>query len=868
MPVLKTKDRSVVKTIGLMGGFGGSAEGVVDVMDGRIVRIRPLHYDWKYDREQVRIWKMSRNGKTLEASWKSLPPPFNLGYKKRVYSPNRIKYPLKRVDWDPNGERNTQNRGTSKYVRISWDEASDIIASEIRRIHEEYGVNGILMQGEGHGETKAIHRAHGHPGNLLEHMGGFTLGVRNPDSWEGWYWGAKHMWGQGANGYYSGPNVHKDVTEYADMILCWGCDPETYCWGTSGQTNTRFAYFWKEAGIKQVYINPDLNYGAALHADKWIPVYPNTDAALQLAIAYVWIAEGTYNKEYVDTHVVGFDKFKAYVVGEEDGVAKTPRWASPKCGVPVWTIKALAREFARLRTSVGHNGGGGMIRSAYSHEPARLEVCLLGMQGLGGPGVHVIHIGWIGLPRIETASSSFLNPDLPERLLNPAMSTISPWQEQIIPKTLLHNAIESDEPVSFTGTSAIEAQVKDQFKKYTYPIPAAKGGTQIHMIWSDTPCRPTCWNGGHKIELSLRNPKIQTIVTQHPWMENECCFSDIILPINTFAEEDDLINNVTWGIPINNVLFAEKAIEPMGESKSDFEAVFEVAKKLGMEEEVTEGYSNDDMIKLLYEILHVENRCSFEELKEKKYMLYNVAEDWEKDPPGFRLFYDDPDNNPLPTPTGKLEFYSERLAQNFPDDKERPASPKWIEKGFTHDDRRSSDRAKMFPLLVVSNHPRWRMHAQCDDISWVRELPTCKVTGPDGYKYEPVWIHPEDAGKRGIKSGDIVKIFNELGIVLAGADVTERIMPGAIHIDHGARIDPIKVGEIDRGGAINLISPDKIISQNCPGMATSSYLVEVERLGMDELDLWRREYPEAFEREYEPGSGLQFNAWIERGWEK
>ena len=763
MPVLKTKDKSVVKTIGLMGGFGGSAEGVVDVMDGRIVRIRPLHYDWKYDRDQIRIWQMSRNGKTLDAGWKSLPPPFNLAYKKRVYSPNRIKYPLKRVDWDPTGERNTQNRGKSKYVRISWDEAAGIIADEITRIHETYGVNGILMQGEGHGETKAIHRAHGHPGNLLEHMGGFSQSVRNPDSWEGWYWGAKHMWGQGANGYYFGPNVHKDVTEHADMILCWGCDPETYCWGTSGQTNTRFTYFWKEVGIKQVYINPDLNYGAALHADKWIPVYPNTDAALQLAIAYVWIKEGTYNKEYVDTHVVGFDKFKDYVTGEEDGVPKTPKWASPKCGVPVWTIKALAREFARVRTSVGHNGGGGMIRSAYSHEPARLEVCLLGMQGLGGPGVHVIHIGWIGLPRIETASSSFLNPELPERLLNPAMSTISPWQEQIIPKTLLVKAIESDEPVSFTGTSAIEAQVRDQFKKYTYPLAKAKGGIEIRMIWSDTPCRPTCWNGGNKIELSLRNPRIETIVTQHPWMENECCFSDIILPINTFAEEDDLLNNVTWGIPINNVLFAEKAIEPIGESKSDFEAVLEVAKKLGMEEQVTEGYSNDDMIKLLYELLHIEERCSFEELKEKKYLLYNVAKDWEKDPPGFRLFYDDPENNPLPTPTGKLEFYSERLAQNFPDDQERPPSPKWIEKGFTHDDRRSSDRARMFPLLVVSNHPRWRMHAQCDDISWVREVPTCKVTGPDGYKYEPVWIHPEDAAKRGIRSGDIVKVFNELG---------------------------------------------------------------------------------------------------------
>jgi molybdopterin guanine dinucleotide-containing S/N-oxide reductase-like protein len=865
MAVLKTKDKSVVKTIGLMGGLGGSIAGVVDIKDGKIVRIRPLHYDWKWKREQIRLWEMKRNGKTLDPGWQELPSPYCLSYKKRVYSPNRIKYPLKRVDWDPNGERNPQNRGKSKYVRISWDEATTIIANEIKRIHKTYGVNGIYVQSEGHSETKAVHRSHGQPSILLEPMGGFTQGVRNPDSWEGWYWGAKHMYGQGANGLYHGANVHKDVTEYAEMLLCWGCDPETFTWGVTGQHNSNYCHFWKEVGIKQIYICPDLNWGAALHADKWIPVYPNTDAALMLAIAYMWIKEGTYNKEYVDTHVVGFDKFSAYVMGDEDGVPKTPKWASQKCGVPVWTIKALAREFARLTTSFAHINGGGMIRSAYSHEPARLEVCLLGMQGLGGPGVHVLYIGHIGLPRADVGSSSFLNPDLPERLLNPAMCTISPWQEQIIPKTLLVKAIESDEPISFMGTTAIEAQVKDQFKKYTYPLPKAKGGTEIHMIWSSTPCRPTCWNGGHKVELSLRNPKIETILTQHPWMENECCFSDIILPISTFAEENDLMNNMTWGLPVYTVLYAEKAIEAIGESKSDFDAVFEVAKKLGLEEQVAEGYTEEDMIKLMYEILHVDERCTFEELKEKKYMPYNYSKDWEKDPPAFRLFYDDPEKNPLPTPTGKLEFYSERLAQNFPNDKERPPSPQWIEKGITHDDRRSSDRARMFPLLVVANHPRWRMHAQCDDISWMREISTCKVTGPDGYKYEPVWIHPQDAEKRGIRSGDIVKIFNEMGIVLAGAHVTERMMPGAIHIDHGARIDPIKVGEIDRGGAINLISPDKIISENCSGQATSSYLAEVQRLSTEEQDRWRKEYPEAYEREYEPDSGLQFNAWIERG---
>ena len=170
-------------------------------------------------------------------------------------------------------------------------------------------------------------------------------------------------------------------------------------------------------------------------------------------------------------------------------------------------------------------------------------------------------------------------------------------------------------------------------------------------------------------------------------------------------------------------------------------------------------------------------------------------------------------------------------------------------------------------MLMMSNHPRWRLHAQCDDISWTREAPTCKVKGPDGYMYEPLWIHPKDAEKRGIKDGDIVKVFNERGIVLVGARVWERVMPEVVYVDHGARHDPIVPGKVDRGGAINTIAPLGISSKNCVGQATSGYLVDVQKPSRDEWDEWRRDYPEAFEREYDPASGLRFNAWVEGGME-
>jgi len=224
-------------------------------------------------------------------------------------------------------------------------------------------------------------------------------------------------------------------------------------------------------------------------------------------------------------------------------------------------------------------------------------------------------------------------------------------------------------------------------------------------------------------------------------------------------------------------------------------------------------------------------------------------------------FYKDPEKNPLTTPSGKLEFESLDLKKYFPNDDERPPVPHWVEKSEFHDERISSPRASEYPLLCMTNHPRHRVHAQLDDNSWNHEIPTCKVKGPDGYLYEPLWIHPSDAAERGIKEGDICKIFNERGGVLVGARVWERIMPGVAYVDHGARADFIVTGELDRGGAINTISPHNITSKNCAGMATNGFLVEVEPVNLDEL---RRKYPEAFNRPYNKASGLTFERVIVR----
>ena len=857
---------TVAKGLSFSGVCEDSNMVLVDYKDNKLIRIRPFPYDWKYDRKP---WSFSARGQTFTASNKSLIPPYTLGYKNRVNSPNRVMYPLKRVDWDPNGERNPQNRGKSKYERITWDEATDIIAAELRRVVDTYGPTAVFAQADGHGETKLVHASHGCCCSLLNLLGGFTLQSRNTDSWEGWYWGAKHVWGcepVGKARYQS--NILPDICEHTKMMIFAGCDPETTPWGWGGQLVSQLCYWFTELGIKQVYVCPDVNYGAAVHADKWIPILPNTDAALHLAIAYYWIINDTYEKEYVDTHVIGFDQFKAYVLGEEDGIPKTPQWASEKTGIPSRIIKALARAWASMPTSTAHANGGNMVRSPYATENARLEVCLLGMQGLGMPGRHMwTTIEWGLMGEGWTPVWSFgKSVCVPRHARYPSVAEASRGSGpnaveegdfisnalQFIPKTRVAQAIleaTHENPMTWYGTGHCLQLTENQFVKYQYPKP---GRSVVRMIWTDTPSLMSCWNDSNYIAKAYQSPQIEFMLAQHPWIENDCLFADIILPVATKFELDD-IGSDPFTAEYGTVFLDPKCIEKKGESRSDYEVVCAIAEKMGLLEELTHGKSIEDYIKLGFDTCGIDDLVTWEEFREKGHFVIPNDPDWDKNEVALRGFAEDPENNPLSTPTGKLEFFSQRLAEHFPDDDERPPIPKWIEKGESHDERIGGERAKLYPYLVISNHPRWRVHSQHDDMKWLREINTCKVTGPDGYAYEPGWINPKEAGKLGVRHGDVMEVYNDRGSVLVGAFVTERIMPGVIYVDHGARYDPIIPGLLDRGGAINTITPRKNTSKNATGMVSGGFLAGVKRADLEAL---RREHPDVFSAPYCKKSGL------------
>ena len=490
-------------------------------------------------------------------------------------------------------------------MRISWDEAAQIIAYELLRVKEKYGMSAVFSEADMHCEGKHIAPAHGCMNRLLSLLGRYSTQMRNNDSWEGWHWGSKNVWGCEPVGQMQPcGNVYQDIAENSELLLFWGCDPETTPLGIQGMMSSRLCYWLTDLGIKCVYICPDLNYGAAVHADKWIPVLPNTDAALYLAICYMWLTEGTYEKEYVKTHAVGYEEFFDYVLGKVDGAAKTPAWASEKCGVPEWTIKALARDWASKATSILHGNGGPGIRGPYATEPARLEAILLGMRGLGKPGVHQakmlewhIHTDHYALPFESKA-----RPDVaiyseacrppgstyagfyahPARLLDqsPKLKEIlKPMDNspaQLIPKCLVHEAILKGH-IQWYGLDEFIGPRAEQFNLHEYPAP---GCSKIHMIWTDSPCMTTCWNDGYHFVEAIQDESIEFIVAQHPWLENDCILADLILPVITKFEMDDLADESAGGT--YEALYREyPACPPVDESVSDFEAVARVAKKLG-----------------------------------------------------------------------------------------------------------------------------------------------------------------------------------------------------------------------------------------------------------------------------------------------
>ena len=833
------KDRKVVYVSHPGSGLARSNFPLVcHVEDGRIVRSLPF-----YIPDDVRLYEIKTTSRgSFTRPRKEVQMPLAFAHKLRVHSKTRVRYPLLRDGWDPDNP-NAEGRGKDGYSRISWDRALDIIVDQLHRIHDKYGsMEPVLVQADGHGQSGYLQSLHfwGHYlfDMIREHLGWgwWTQQVRNPDSWEGYYWGAKHVWGFDQSlGEPFQDAVWDDVLENAEMVIFAGNDPEATGLGMSGGTALEMPKWLKRAGIKIVAIAPDLNHAAAAHADKWIPIKPNTDAALYMAVAHTWVVEDSYDKEYVASHTTGFDEFRAHLMGEDDGIEKTPAWAEKITGVPPHTIRALAREWARKKTTLSVYFGGPKVRGTLSHLATRTEAYVLAMQGIGRPGRQFLRTGAPSFYKKDLAQvPRYPDVDMKGLALSPMIEYAigkGPKSPVFIPRTLAAEAIQCKK-VEWRSTTAALAKTEDQFNHYRFPPTDDHPG--IRMVWNENGSQPGSWGHGWNWLDALQNPKVEFVVGVHPWLENDLPFSDLILPAQTSYEHEDLV--VVQRSDVLGMFYQDAAIEPVGDSLSDYEIHRQIGLRLGLDEAFPPV---DDWLKNAYEgtLAYTREGISWEEFKERKFVVYDSPtwDEWvdikkehgygEHDG-GLHWYWKNATG--LDTPSGKIEFVSQRIAELDPDNEERPPVARWR----PHPEIASNTKALDYPLIVMSNHSKFRFHVQGDDVTWIREV--AKVRGPDGYMYEPCWIHPDDAAARGIEDGDVIRVFNDRGTVLVGALVTERVIPGAVSIDHGARIDIAMMNNslVDRGGCINLIAPtpqekygDAEIA--IPEMNVSGFLVEV-----------------------------------------
>jgi len=666
--------------------------------------------------------------------------------RQELYSPDRLKYPMRRV-----GER-----GEGKFERISWDEALDTVASELKRVKEAYGNTAILFSVFG-GSHGSLHGG-GPVARLLNMFGGY-IGAWGNVSSQSAIFGCFTTYGSMTTG------KTRDVHLNSRLIILWGWNPVD----TIFDSGTSFALLKaKEAGTRFVCVEPRFTNSAAVLADQWIPITPGTDTAMLIAMAYTIISEKLQDQKFLDTYTVGFERYREYVMGLEDGTPKTPEWAEAITGVTATTIENLAREYATNKPAALITGWG-PGRTACGEQCHRAAMVLAAITGnIGIPGGNAP--GWGGaFPMYRT------------------MGALR-WGRSVL---------------------------RDTAQKH--PIPGYHEGTTTAVHWYvlwDTiiggraagyPIAPKLFYvaGGNPLnQLANTNrgvealKKLEFIVVHEQRMTATAKFADVLLPINTFMEREDA-SGAWLGEPY--YIYTNKCVDSLYEAKTDLEICAELAPRLGIEH-----YSDKTEEEWIRELLG-DAVPDFDEFKRKG--VYTA----ELDEPhvAFKKEIEDPESNPFRTPSAKIEIYSSILDEmNHP---EIPPIPKYLE----GPESRNDPLAKKYPLHIIISHPRQRAHSHLEEVPWLREV-------------EPhaVWINPIDAQARGINRGDEVRVFNDRGEMIIPCWVTERMMPGVVHLHEGASFRPDEKG-IDRGGCANVLTRSGYTPAGC--FPTNALLVQVEK---------------------------------------
>ena len=478
-------------------------------------------------------------------------------------------------------------------------------------------------------------------------------------------------------------------------------------------------------------------------------------------------------------------------MGATDGVAKTPERASRITGIPVETIVKLAKEIGTTKP-VFIAQGLGPQRQANGEQTARAIAML------------PILTGQVGLPGTSTG--------MEEDGTN--------WEPTYLPVGT--NPIKAQIPVFLWTDAILRGEQMDWIHDGVKGLEEGKKlGHSIKMIVN---------SGGNTLinqhgdcnwtDKVLRDDsKCEFIVVCDNMMTPSARYADILLPDTLGPETDDICGNGDSMGDLACIYPMHKAVDPAFDQRPSWEICRGIAKELGLEEQYTEGRDQKGWIKWCYEQTRKDNPelPEFDKFwKAGPTQLFNVK--WQ--PIMFKEFREDPVKNPLKTPSGKIEIYSEALANLsktwvLPKGDIISALPKFVQTFDMPGDK----AAKKYPLQCFGYHGHGRTHSTFHNLPWLREV------HPD-----QVLINELDAKARNIADGDKVHVFNDRGCIEVPAHVTKRIMPGVCAVPQGAWYKPVKKDgkTIDVGACINTLTGHRP-SPLAKGNPQHSNLVEIRK---------------------------------------
>lgn len=678
---------------------------------------------------------------------------------------DRLLYPMARV-----GER-----GEGRFRRISWDEALDTIAREWKRIADSYGP-GSRYVNYATGMSGLIEGV-GLARRLLALDGGY-LGRYNSYSSACMTKATELMYGTTLTGN------SLDSWLESRLIILWGHNPADSRFDCASMHYLRKA---KERGIPIIVVDPRRSATVDALGAEWIAIRPATDAAMLDAMAYVIYTNGLHNEEFLDRCCLGFDpmhmpegvpgseSYLSYLLGEADGCPKTPEWAAGICGVEAETIRSLALRYANAKPAALIQGLGAQ-RHAYGEQGVRGGITLACMTGNVG-----VRGGW-------ACGNGFYKGH----------------ENPVFPK--IKNPFPMSIPV-FCWTEAVERGHK------MGAIDGVEGGerlpSDIKMIINPA---GNCLINQHgdinrTAEILKDTSKCEFILCSDLFMTASAKFADILLPGVSPLEQENIATPWQYGDFLG---FAPKILEPPGECRFEYDWMSDLAFRLGYGEAFTEGRSAGDWLEYIYNDLRSRERelPEYEEFSGGGIYCYKETSPYV----AFEKERADPEVNPFPTPSGKIEIFSKKVY--ITEYKEPfPAIPRYVEPPEGAQDK----MRERWPLQLIGFHTLRRAHSIHDN-----------NPGLEAIEPRRIWLNPEDAAQRGIAEGDEVLVFNARGKLCIKAHVTERVMPGVAAMAQGAWYAPDAEG-VDRGGCINTLTSLRP-TPYARGNPQHTNLVEVEKI--------------------------------------